>query len=85
MRRAESGQAAAIELLSASGAWFGILKDRMATCSICKQASKVLRLHKCALCYKLVCEKCAVRRYAQKFCSAPCAKAFFFSSEEYFE
>jgi len=32
---------------------------------------------KCVLCFKQVCEKCAVGRYAQKFCSEDCAKSFF--------
>ena len=54
----------------------------MATCAKCDQASKVLRLHKCAVCFKLVCDKCAVRRYAQMFCSEPCAKIFFFTDED---
>ena len=43
---------------------------------------EVLRLHKCAVCFKLVCDKCAVRRYAQMFCSEPCAKVFFFPDED---
>jgi len=54
----------------------------MATCAKCDQASKILRLHKCAVCFKLVCDKCAVQRYAQMFCSHHCVKIFFFSDEE---
>jgi hypothetical protein len=50
----------------------------MAVCSKCSQVSKVLRLTKCVQCFRLVCEKCAIRRYAQKFCCQACAKGFFF-------
>jgi hypothetical protein len=56
----------------------------MATCSKCNQVSKILRLAKCALCFRLVCEKCAVRKYGQKFCGEDCARSFFFGTgEEY--
>jgi hypothetical protein len=41
-----------------------------------------LRLLKCVTCFKQVCEKCAVRRYAKVFCSASCAKTFFFGLGE---
>ena len=49
----------------------------MIACSQCNQTSNVLRMQKCALCFKPVCEKCAIRRYYQKFCSKDCAKSFF--------
>ena len=49
----------------------------MTSCSQCKQTSDVLRILKCALCFKPVCERCAIGRYAQKFCSQDCAKSFF--------
>jgi hypothetical protein len=49
----------------------------MTACSQCKQTSNVLRILKCVSCFKPVCEKCAVGRYAQKFCSQDCAKSFF--------
>jgi hypothetical protein len=54
----------------------------MATCSKCNQESKILRLVKCAVCFKPVCDECLVRRYAQKFCSHDCAQAFFFGTGE---
>ena len=50
----------------------------MAVCFKCNQASKVLRLTKCVQCFRLVCEKCAIRRYSHKFCCEACAKGFFF-------
>ena len=56
----------------------------MITCSKCNQASKIIRLVKCPVCFKPVCDECAVRRYAQKFCSEDCARSFFFGTgEEY--
>lgn len=48
----------------------------MTACSQCKQRSNVLRILKCALCFQPVCEKCAISRYAQKFCSKDCANSF---------
>jgi hypothetical protein len=38
-------------------------------------------MHKCAICFKPVCEKCAVRRYSRMFCSEACVKIFFFPDE----
>jgi hypothetical protein len=49
----------------------------MTACSQCQQISSVLRTLKCVLCIKPVCERCAVGRYAQKFCSTNCANSFF--------
>jgi hypothetical protein len=40
----------------------------------------VLRLLKCVICFGLVCEKCAIRRYAKVVCSEKCAKVFFFGT-----
>ncbi|HJQ27662.1 MAG TPA: hypothetical protein VKA60_27510 [Blastocatellia bacterium] len=53
----------------------------MATCAKCNQAPDAMRLHKCAICFKLICDRCAVRRYAQMFCSEACARVFFFPDE----
>jgi hypothetical protein len=36
----------------------------------------VHRLLKCVQCFKLVCERCATRRYAKIFCSESCAQFF---------
>ena len=54
----------------------------MAVCSKCNQVSKILRLTKCVQCFRPVCEKCAIRRYSQKFCSEECARGFFFGTGE---
>jgi hypothetical protein len=58
------------------------LKPIMANCSKCSEAPKILRLVKCVTCFKPVCEKCVVRRYAKTFCSSDCAKNFFFDLDE---
>lgn len=58
------------------------LNPIMATCSKCSEDPMALRLLKCVTCFKQVCEKCAVRRYAKFFCSAYCAKTFFFGLSE---
>jgi len=57
----------------------------MAVCIKCKQASKSLRLVKCALCFKLVCENCCFRKYGQHFCGGECARSFFFGTGEEYE
>jgi hypothetical protein len=54
---------------------------RMSTCSKCGEAPKALRLLKCVICFKLVCEKCAIRRYAKRFCSEDCARVFFYGTD----
>ena len=54
----------------------------MIICSSCNRASNVFRMLKCAICFKAVCEECAVRRYAQNFCSQDCATAFFLDTRE---
>jgi hypothetical protein len=49
----------------------------MTACSKCNQTSTILRILKCVFCFNPVCEKCAIRRYGQRFCSEDCAKSFF--------
>ena len=57
----------------------------MAICAKCKETSPFLRVLRCVQCFKHMCDRCAVRRYSQKFCSDDCAKAFFFGTGEEFE
>jgi hypothetical protein len=52
-------------------------------CTKClKSYEEVWRLVKCPMCYKNVCEDCAVRHYGKYFCSNGCATNFFFPLEE---
>jgi hypothetical protein len=53
----------------------------MTACFNCNQTSNVLRILKCVLCFKPVCEQCAVRRYGRMFCSQDCAKSFFLDED----
>ena len=57
----------------------------MTLCHKCKDTSVVSRIRKCVLCVTNVCEKCAVRRYGQKFCSENCAKSFFLNEKGEFD
>ena len=51
----------------------------MQQCAQCgKEDSEVYRLVKCPMCFKMVCEQCAVRLYGRYFCSNVCATNFFF-------
>jgi hypothetical protein len=52
-------------------------------CAICeKQDIEVYRLVKCPVCFKWICEECAVRLYGRYFCSRSCAANFFFDVDE---
>ena len=57
----------------------------MTACFQCKETSLVLRIWKCVSCFTSVCERCAVRRYGQKFCSQNCAKSFLLNEDGEFE
>lgn len=54
----------------------------MVGCSICKEVPKLVRVLKCAACFKPVCEKCGLRKYGNLFCSQSCSVTFFFGSGE---
>lgn len=41
----------------------------------------IWRLVKCPMCYKHVCENCAVRHYGKLFCSNACSTNFFLLEE----
>jgi hypothetical protein len=48
------------------------------SCARCgKSDTEAWRLVKCPMCYKVVCEDCAVRHYGRYFCSNACATSFF--------
>jgi hypothetical protein len=51
-------------------------------CSVCQRSDLEITLHKCPICFKLVCEDCAKREYGRTFCSANCAQQFFFGDDE---
>jgi hypothetical protein len=47
-------------------------------CCSCKATDDEKRLHKCPICFKYVCEDCALNRGGRLFCSKYCADFFFF-------
>jgi len=51
-------------------------------CVTCQKDEKEATLHKCPICFKLVCADCARREYGRTFCSKRCADQFFFGEDE---
>jgi hypothetical protein len=54
-------------------------------CIVCNKDDQVeegLRLSKCPICFKLVCEDCANRNFGRLFCSKRCADLFFFGDDD---
>ena len=51
-------------------------------CVACEKDDKEFTLHKCPICFKLVCEDCAVRNFGRLFCSKLCSDQFFFGDDE---
>lgn len=55
----------------------------MHQCATCKKEdTEVYRLVKCPVCFKMICEDCAVRIYGRYFCSQTCAASFFFDIDD---
>ena len=55
---------------------------RAMECVNCKIDDAERRLSKCPICFKWVCEECAVRSYGRQFCAKKCADAFFFGDDD---
>jgi len=52
-------------------------------CIVCeKSEQEEASLLKCPICFKWVCESCAVRSYGRAFCTKRCAELFFFGDDE---
>ena len=51
-------------------------------CVTCKIEDVERRLSKCPICFKWVCEECAVRAFGRQFCAKKCADAFFFGDDD---
>jgi hypothetical protein len=47
-----------------------------------KQEDVPLRLHKCPICFRYVCEDCAERSFGRLFCSKRCSDGFFFGDDD---
>ena len=51
-------------------------------CTICQKDEREVTLHKCPICFKMVCVDCARHEYGRLFCSQRCSYLFFFGEEE---
>ena len=51
-------------------------------CVGCQVNDQDSRLNKCPICFKWICENCAVRTFGRAFCSKKCADQFFFGDED---
>ncbi len=55
---------------------------RAVNCITCQADEQDVRLAKCPICFKWVCDRCAVRSYGREFCSRRCSDQFFFGDDE---
>lgn len=51
-------------------------------CVGCNVDDREIRLHKCPICFKWVCDNCAVHAFGRLFCARKCADAFFFGDDD---
>ena len=51
-------------------------------CVVCQATDQDRRLEKCPICFKLICENCALRLYGRTFCGRRCADQFFFGDDD---
>ena len=51
-------------------------------CAKCGAPLEKTPLHKCPMCFKMVCEACRYMVHGRSFCSSPCAQFFFFTDDE---
>ena len=51
-------------------------------CTKCSKTGEKIVLIKCPICFKLVCENCAVVKSGRPFCGQYCAESFFFGDED---
>jgi hypothetical protein len=58
-----------------------ILRPPM-VCDTCQKDDREVTLHKCPICFKMVCVECARKEYGRLFCSQRCAHLFFFGDDE---
>jgi hypothetical protein len=55
---------------------------RALNCLTCQKDDQETTLHKCPICFKLVCDNCAIRSYGRIFCTKRCADQFFFGDDD---
>jgi hypothetical protein len=52
------------------------------TCLVCEKDDQEVSLHKCPICFKLVCSNCSNHAYGRHFCTKRCADQFFFGDDD---
>ena len=55
---------------------------RPMVCNACQKDEREVTLHKCPICFKMVCQDCGRSEYGRLFCSQRCAYLFFFGDDE---
>ncbi len=51
-------------------------------CVTCGDTEDLARLERCAVCLRDFCTDCAHRAVGRRFCSADCARAFFYGDQD---
>lgn len=51
-------------------------------CVHCGETEEEARLERCGLCLKAFCPDCAYKATGRRFCSADCARAFFYGDND---
>ena len=51
-------------------------------CVGCNASDQDNRLQKCPICFKWVCDNCAVHAFGRFFCSRKCSDQFFFGDDD---
>ncbi len=51
-------------------------------CVTCQKTEVEIRMHKCPICFKPICQDCGHREYGRAFCSSRRAYQFFFGDDD---
>src|SRR6266581_8175007 len=51
-------------------------------CATCQMSDQDHHLNKCPICFKWVCDGCAVHSFGRLFCSKKCSDQFFFGDDD---
>ena len=53
-----------------------------ANCVVCQASDQDVRLNKCPICFKWVCDGCAIRSFGRLFDAKLCTDMFFFGDDD---
>ena len=59
-----------------------VLRGSQMECIACQKSDLDDRLHKCPICFKLICDECCVNAFGRFFCSKKCSDQFFFGDDD---